>query len=69
MFYNMYEGVHNSLGLHFWDLPTLVVAVLLIVVLVVHSRNQKKREDELNDARDEKLQTIQKEASGESAGA
>lgn len=69
MFYNMYEGVHNSLGLHFWDLPTLVVAVLLIVVLIVHSRNQKKREDDFNEAREEKLQTIRKDASGDSAGA
>lgn len=64
MFYNLYQFTHGSLGLHFWDLPTLVLAVVLIVVLVVHSRNQKKREEKFEEARTEQLELLEKEVTG-----
>lgn len=64
MFYNLYNFTHSSLGMHFWDLWTLVLAVLLIVVLIVHSRNQKKREDKFEETRNEQLEAIEKEATG-----
>lgn len=60
MFYNLYEYVHSSLGLHFWDPLTLLLAVILAVMVTVHSRNQKKREDDFEEARKEKLQAVQK---------
>ncbi|MCI8400752.1 MAG: hypothetical protein HFI38_01430 [Lachnospiraceae bacterium] len=60
MFYNLYEYVHSSLGLHFWDPLTLLLAVILAVMVTVHSRNQKKREDDFEEARKEKLEAVQK---------
>lgn len=62
MLYNMYESVHNGLSLHFWDLPTLVTAVALAVVLVVHVRNQKKREDGFGENRKEEQQKLGRKA-------
>ena len=67
MFYNLYNFTHSRLGMHFWDLWTLVLAVLLIVVLIVHSRNQKKREDKFEETRNEQLEAIEKEATGRPA--
>lgn len=64
MFYNLYQFTHNSMGMHFWDLWTLVLAVLLIVVLIVHSRNQKKREDKFEETRAERLAKLEEEATG-----
>lgn len=43
----------------------ITVAVLYtscFVVLIVHTRNQKKREDDFNEERKEKLEEINKEA-------
>lgn len=38
-----FEFVHN-LGIHSWDIPALIVAVILVVMILVHRHNQKKRE-------------------------
>lgn len=62
MLYHFYEFVHNSIGIHFWDLPAFLAAVLLVIVLIVHSRNEKKRESSFEEARKEKLETLGKEA-------
>lgn len=64
MLYNLYEFSHNTMGLHLWDLPALLVVVVTVVVFIVHSRNQKKREDDFNEARKEKLEEINKKAAG-----
>ena len=69
MLYNFYEFVHNSIGVHFWDLPALLVTVILVIVLIVHSRNQKKRENSFEEARKEKLEALGKEAEGKSVKA
>ena len=62
MLMNLYEYSHHTLGIHLWDLPALLVAVITVVVLIVHTRNQKKREDDFNEERKEKLEEINKEA-------
>ena len=49
MLYNFSYFVHNSLGLHFWDLPALLVGVIMIVMLIVHTHNQKKREKDFDE--------------------
>lgn len=41
MLYNLYEYLHHTLGMHLWDLPALLVAIVTAAVLIVHSRNQK----------------------------
>ena len=45
-----YEFVHN-LGIHSWDIPALIVAVILVVMILVHHRNQKKRLNDFEDPR------------------
>lgn len=63
MLYDFSYFVHNSLNLHFWDLPTLLVGAVMIVMVVVHIHNQKKREKNFDEERKEKLEAMQKEAS------
>ncbi|MGC4020355.1 MAG: hypothetical protein QM793_14775 [Muricomes sp.] len=58
MLYNLYQFVHNSLGLCFWDIPALLVGVIMIVVYAVHRNNQKKREKNFEDELEEKKKAI-----------
>lgn len=52
-----YEFVHG-IGLHLWDIPALLVLVIMIVVFLVHKNNQKKRENDFQDELDQKLEEI-----------
>lgn len=63
---NLFESVHN-LGMHFWEIPALIAGVVVLVELLVHSRNQKKREDRFDEERTQRLEAMQKEAAGDSA--
>lgn len=69
MLYDFSYFVHDSLGLHFWDLPALLVGAVMIVMLVVHMRNQKKREKDFDEERSEKLEAMQKEFNENSTSA
>lgn len=62
MLLDLYEYSHHALGIHLWDLPAILVAVITVVVLIVHTRNQKKREDDFNEERKQKLEEINKKA-------
>ena len=64
MWMNLYNFTHNSLGMHFWELPALLTGVIVLVELGVHSYKQKKREKKYEEDRKEKLETIQKEVAG-----
>lgn len=64
MWMNLFNFIHNSIGLHFWDAAALLVGVILLVEVIVHSYNQKKREDKFDDKRTEELETMQKKATG-----
>lgn len=55
-----YEFVHN-LGIHSWDIPALIVAVILVIMILVHHRNQKKRLNDFEDDLDQKIQEIREE--------
>lgn len=61
MLYDFSYFVHNSLGLHFWDLPALLTGVVMIIMLIVHTHNQRKREKKFDEARKEKLEAMQQE--------
>ena len=67
MWINLYNFTHNSLGMHFWELPALIAGVVTLVELIVHSRKQKKREDQFDEERTERLEAMQKEATGDTA--
>ena len=64
MWMNLYNFTHNSLGMHFWELPALLRGFIVLVELGVHSYNQKKRTKKFEEDREEKLETIQQEVTG-----
>lgn len=55
-----FEFVHN-LGIHSWDIPALIVAVILVVMILVHRHNQKKREKDFEVELDQKIQDLREE--------
>lgn len=61
MLYNIYQFVHESLGLCFWDIPALIVTALMVIVGLVHHRNQKKREEEFEKEREDNLEALRAE--------
>ncbi len=54
MLYDFWVFSHN-IGLHFYALPTLALALVTGVIALVHLRNQKKRDDDFEDQLKEKL--------------
>lgn len=46
---------HSVLGLCAWDLPALIVLIVMVLVFAVHRHKQKKRESEFEDMLSEKL--------------
>lgn len=58
MLYNLYHYIHNNLGLHFWDVPAILVGVILIIMLIVHVFNQKRRDRKYEKAREELLEEM-----------
>ena len=61
MLYNLFNFIHETLNLHFWDLLTLLFGVIMIIMLIVHTHNQRKQEKKFEEARKEKLEELQKE--------
>lgn len=47
-------GFHE--GLHFYDIPSIAVIVLLIVMGLVHWRKHKKRQKEMEEELEERLE-------------
>lgn len=54
----MYSFIHTSLGLCFWDIPTLIVLIAGIVMFAVHKHNQKKRENDFEDELEKKIKEM-----------
>lgn len=53
-----YEFAH-SIGVHVWEIPALIVALAMIVVGLVHWRNQRKREKDFEKELEENRQQIE----------
>lgn len=45
----MNSFVHTTLGFCFWDIPALIVLIVMAVVLIVHMVKQNRREKEFED--------------------
>lgn len=58
MWMNLYRFAHDSLGMHFWELPALIAGVVTVVELIVHTRKQKKREEKFEEEREEKREAL-----------
>ncbi len=63
MFFENYLAFCHNIGLCFWDLPAVLVAVLMLVMITVHNKRQQKRDEQFEEARKEKLEELKK-ASG-----
>ena len=48
MLYRIFEFAH-SIGIHFWDIPSILVLVLMAVVAIVHTKRQRKREKDFEE--------------------
>lgn len=55
-----FEFVHN-LGIHSWDIPALVAAIILLIMVLVHHNKQKQREKDFEEKLDKKIQKIREE--------
>ncbi|MBQ7933847.1 MAG: hypothetical protein IJ327_03550 [Lachnospiraceae bacterium] len=44
MLNQLFTFIHETLGMCFWTPFALLVGVLMVVIALMHSRNQKKRE-------------------------
>lgn len=55
MLYDFWVFSHN-IGLHFYALPTLALALTTGVIALVHRRNQKKRDEDFEQQLEEKLE-------------
>lgn len=45
-----YLFAHETLGMHSWLLPSFAVGVMIVIMALVHGRNQKKREEEFEES-------------------
>ena len=45
MIQQLYMFDHNILHICFWTLPAILVGVVMIIMAVVHNRNQRKRQE------------------------
>ncbi len=50
---------HTTFGFCAWDIPTLIVLLVMIGVFIGHRYNQKKREKEFTKELEEKQGTAQ----------
>lgn len=44
MMYDLYMFDHGVLHIHFWTLPAILVALIMLIMILVHNHKQKKRE-------------------------
>ena len=58
MLYNIYQFVHESLGLCFWDIPALIVAALMVIVALVHPLNHGPPVGSSAPVREENLEAL-----------
>ena len=62
-----YEFVH-SIGIHLWEIPALIAALAMIVVGLVHWRNQSKREKDFEKELEENRQQMRGSQAAEAEG-
>lgn len=55
MLYDFWVFSH-SIGLHFYAIPTIVLAVATLAIGLGHHHNQKKRDEKFEDQLKEKLE-------------
>ncbi len=51
MLYRIYTFAHD-VGIHFWDIPSILVLIIIAVIGIVHTVRQKQREEDFEDELD-----------------
>ena len=53
MMYDLYMFDHGVLHIHFWTLPAILVALIMLIMILVHNHKQKKREKDFEKEMEE----------------
>ena len=56
MIENYYNYCHQVLGIHMYTIPLIIVAVLMIVMGLIHWLNQRKRQEEFDENRKDRME-------------
>lgn len=51
----LYEFIHSTFGICFWTGMSLIVALVMVIMGLVHGRNQRKRDKDFEKEMDEQL--------------
>jgi sensor domain CHASE-containing protein len=62
-----FEYAH-SLGTHVWEIPTLIVVLIMIVMGLVHWYNQRKRNSDFESELENKIQEIKGSLAADAEG-
>lgn len=65
----LYEFLHSSFGMCFWTGMSLIVALGMVVMGLVHGHNQKKRDKDFEKDLEEKLNGLNPAAGNAAGGA
>lgn len=62
-FYNFEHALHmfHRDGLHFYDIPSLVLAILILVMVIVHIVRSKKRKNDFEKELQDNIEKMQAE--------
>ncbi|MCM1561090.1 MAG: hypothetical protein NC123_16350 [Butyrivibrio sp.] len=63
----LYELIHHSFGVCFWTGMSLIAALAMVIMGLVHGHNQKKRNKDFEKDLEEKLDGLNP-AAGNAAG-
>lgn len=58
MLYRIYTFAHD-VGIHFWDIPSILVLIIIAVIGIVHTVRQKQREEDFEDELDSRRRHAQ----------
>lgn len=61
----LHDYVHSRLGFCFWDIPAVIVLLVMLAVLAVHIVKQRRREQELK----KQLESAREHAKQDAPGA
>lgn len=51
----LYEFIHSTFGICFWTGMSLIVALVMVIMGLVHGHNQRKRDKDFEKEMDEQL--------------
>ena len=62
MMIGLYIFSHETLGCCFWTIPTIILGIVLVILILVHTTNQKKRAARFAKELEEKIEAAKNHA-------